>query len=91
MNKLETKTVIISQSSKANTEMVVIQTPIEGVKNRKGEQAYTSVTKHRQSPIKTEKKIGSNNLVIIKKGDAVKVLKYRNAQEYLNQGWTITD
>jgi len=55
MNKLETKTVIISQGSKANTEMVVIKTPIEGVKNRKGEQAYTSVTKHRQS--KVDKKI----------------------------------
>ena len=55
MNKLKTRTVIISQGSKANTEMVVIQTPVVGVKNRKGEQAYTSVTKHRQS--KVDKKI----------------------------------
>ncbi len=91
MNKLETKTVIISQSSKTNNEMIVIKTPVVGIKNRKGEQAYTSVTKHRHSPVKTEKKINNNNLVTIKKGDAINVLKYKKAQEYLNQGWTITD
>ena len=38
---------------------------------------------------KAEKKIGRNELVTIKKGDAVKVLKYKKAQNFLNQGWEI--
>ena len=40
-------------------------------------------------PTKVEKKIGRNQLVTIKKGDAVKVLKYKKAQNFLNQGWEI--
>ena len=38
---------------------------------------------------RVEKKIGRNQLVTIKKGDAVKVLKYKKAQNFLNQGWEI--
>jgi len=38
-------------------------------------------------PTKSEKKIGRNQLVTVKKGDAVKVLKYKKAQNLLNQGW----
>ena len=38
-------------------------------------------------PTKVEKKIGRNQLVTVKKGDAVKVLKYKKAQNLLNQGW----
>ena len=41
-------------------------------------------------PTKVEKKIGRNRLVTIKRGDAVKVLKYKKAQKLLNQGWEIT-
>ena len=40
-------------------------------------------------PTKVEKKIGRNQLVTIKKGDAVKILKYKKAQNLLNQGWVI--
>ena len=40
-------------------------------------------------PTKSEKKIGRNQLVTIKKGDAVKVLKYKKAQKFINQGWII--
>jgi len=39
------------------------------------------------SYVRTEKKIGRNELVTIKKGDAVKVLKYKKAQNFFNQGW----
>ena len=39
--------------------------------------------------VQVEKKIGRNQLVTIKKGDAVKVLKYKKAQTLLNQGWII--
>ena len=39
--------------------------------------------------IRVEKKIGRNQLVTIKKGDAVKVLKYKKAQKFFNQGWEI--
>jgi len=56
ISELTTATTIISFGSKANTEMVVIKTPIKGVKNRKGEQAYTSVTKHRPSKASKEAK-----------------------------------
>ena len=38
---------------------------------------------------RAEKKIGRNELVTIKKGDAVKVLKYKKAQKFLNQEWEI--
>ena len=40
--------------------------------------------------VRSEKKIGRNELVTIKKGDAVKVLKYKKAQPFLNQGWIVT-
>jgi len=40
-------------------------------------------------PTKVEKKIGRNQLVTIKKGDAVKVLKYKKAHKLINQGWLI--
>lgn len=39
--------------------------------------------------IRVEKKIGRNHLVTIKKGDAVKVLKYKKAQKFLNEGWVM--
>ena len=38
---------------------------------------------------RVEKKIGRNQLVTIKKGDAVKVLKYKKAQGLLNKGWAM--
>ena len=38
---------------------------------------------------KAEKKIGRNELVTIKKGDAVKVLKYKKAQKFLDDNWII--
>lgn len=41
-------------------------------------------------PVRTEKKIGRNELVTIKKGDAVKVLKFKKAQSLLTQGWEIS-
>ena len=44
----------------------------------------------RDTTIRAEKKIGRNRLVTIKKGDAVKVLKYKKAQKFLNQEWKIT-
>ena len=37
--------------------------------------------------VRTEKKIGRNQLVTIKKGDAVKVLKYKKIQSFLDDGW----
>ena len=40
-------------------------------------------------PTKVEKKIGRNQLGTIKKGDAVKVLKYKKAQKFINDGWVI--
>ena len=45
----------------------------------------------RDTTIRAEKKIGRNRLVTIKKGDAVKVLKYKKAQNFLNQGWALSD
>ena len=43
----------------------------------------------RDTTIRAEKKIGRNQLVTIKKGDAVKVLKYKKAQNFLNDGWVV--
>ena len=40
-------------------------------------------------PTTVERKIGRNQLVTIKKGDAVKVLKYKKVQKFINQGWII--
>ena len=38
---------------------------------------------------KTILKIGRNELVTIKKGDAVKVLKFKKAINFINNGWEI--
>jgi len=38
---------------------------------------------------RAEKKIGRNELVTIKKGDAVKVMKYKKVQNLLKEGWEI--
>ena len=40
---------------------------------------------------RAEKKIGRNQLVTIKKDDAVKVLKYKKATNFINQGWQLSD
>jgi peptide deformylase len=39
---------------------------------------------------RTEKKIGRNSLVTIKRNDVVKVLKYKKAEKFLNDGWMIS-
>ncbi len=39
---------------------------------------------------RAEKKIGRNHLVTIKKGDAVKVMKYKKVQNLLKEGWEIS-
>ena len=44
--KPKTQEIVISRN--ATMEMVVIKTPLVGVKTRTGEQAFTSVTKHRK-------------------------------------------
>ena len=40
-------------------------------------------------PTMVERKIGRNQLVTIKRNDVVKVLKYKKAQKFINQGWII--
>ena len=40
-------------------------------------------------PTMVERKIGRNQLVTIKRNDAVKVLKYKKAQKFINQGWVM--
>ena len=39
---------------------------------------------------RTEKKIGRNQLVTLKKDDAVKVLKFKKAKSLLDKGWVIS-
>ena len=45
--------------------------------------------RRRNTTIVAEKKIGRNELVTIRKGDAVKVLKYKKTQKFFNDGWEI--
>ena len=45
--------------------------------------------RHNMTVVRQEKKIGRNQLVTLKKGDAVKVLKYKKAQNLLNEGWVM--
>ena len=40
-------------------------------------------------PVVSDKKIGRNDLVTIKKGDAIKVLKYKKVEKLLKEGWYI--
>ena len=47
--------------------------------------------RQRDTTIQAEKKIGRNQLVTIKKGSAVKIMKYKKAHNLLKQGWTIND
>ena len=46
MSKPERKEIVISRNT--TMEMVVIKTPLDGVKTRTGAQAYSSITKHRK-------------------------------------------
>ena len=46
MDKSNRKEIVISRNNTMG--MVVIQTPVKGVKNRTGKQAIHSVTKHRK-------------------------------------------
>ena len=38
---------------------------------------------------RTSKKIGRNQLVTLKRGDAVKVIKYKKAQNFISDGWVM--
>ncbi len=44
---------------------------------------------YKPKPIISEKKFGRNELVTIKRNDAVKVLKYKKAKSFLDDGWAI--
>ena len=44
---------------------------------------------YKSKPIISEKKFGRNELVTIKRNDAVKVLKYKKAKPFLDDGWAI--
>ena len=44
-----------------------------------------------ETTVRVEKKIGRNQLVTIKKGDAVKILKYKKSQKFINDGWFIRE
>ena len=59
----------------------------EAVRKMGGWKPYYDWLKKLRSPVVVAKKIGRNQLVTIKKGDAVKVLKYKKAQRFLNDGW----
>ena len=62
-------------------ESVCIQHEIDHLNGK------TVQDRKRETTVKVEKKIGRNQLVTIKRGDAVKVLKYKKAHNLLNQGW----
>ena len=47
--------------------------------------------RNKTQPVRTEKKIGRNELVKIRKGEDVKVLKYKKIQKLLMQGWEISE
>tara|TARA_B100000941_G_scaffold288946_1_gene266921 strand:+ start:372 stop:3449 length:3078 start_codon:yes stop_codon:yes gene_type:complete len=42
-------------------------------------------------PIITEKKLGRNDRVTIKKGDETKTLKYKKAEKFLSDGWNLVE
>ena len=52
-------------------------------------QSRTPNSPPKVSPIRTQKKIGRNQIVTIKKGNEVKSLKYKKAEIFLNQGWIL--
>ncbi|MEC7653674.1 MAG: preprotein translocase subunit SecA [Bacteroidota bacterium] len=43
------------------------------------------------APIRTGKKIGRNQIVTIKRGSETKKIKFKKAEDFLNQGWSIED
>ena len=40
-------------------------------------------------PVRSEKKFGRNDLVVIRRGDEKKELKFKKAEPFLEQGWFI--
>tara|TARA_B100000131_G_C18038113_1_gene581281 strand:+ start:70 stop:306 length:237 start_codon:yes stop_codon:yes gene_type:complete len=53
MSKPETIKIVVSENK--TSRMVIIKTPVMGQKNRRGEQYYTSVTKHESKLTKKQK------------------------------------
>jgi peptide deformylase len=49
----------------------------------------TIMDRVRDTTIRSAKKIGRNKLVTIKRGDVVKVMKYKRADKFLSEGWEI--
>tara|TARA_B100001741_G_C16353575_1_gene505217 strand:+ start:19 stop:669 length:651 start_codon:yes stop_codon:yes gene_type:complete len=47
------------------------------------------VQQSKAQPVRTEKKIGRNELVTIRKGEQEKILKYKKAQNLIAEGWEI--
>ena len=43
----------------------------------------------RQMPVRSEKKFGRNDLVVIRRGEEKKELKYKKVEPFLEQGWFI--
>jgi len=43
------------------------------------------------APIRTGKKIGRNQIVTIKRGSETKKIKFKKAEDFLNQGWSMED
>ncbi len=44
---------------------------------------------NKSKPIVSQKKIGRNEIITIQKDGEEKVLKYKKAQRFLNDGWII--
>ena len=42
-----------------------------------------------KTTVTVEKKIGRNQLVTLRKGDAVKVLKYKKINKFISDGWSM--
>ena len=45
--------------------------------------------KYNQPPIRAEKKIGRNEIIVIEKDSQIMSIKYKKLEEYLNNGWKV--
>ena len=45
----------------------------------------------KKQPVTVDKKIGRNDRVTIKKGSKTKTIKYKKAEQFIDDGWQIID
>ena len=90
LTKVDESKIIIENKTPKN--MQLSHSKISGIPQLKN-QANKGPNKNIQSPVKSniQKKYGRNDKIKISNGSESKIIKYKKAESFLNQGWSIIE